>query len=95
LASGKPIVASNVGEVKRMLGGAGVVVPAGNPGELAAGIMRLLHDEPLRNLLRIKSRERAERIYNWGTTATNLLQAYATQCGGRPRVSAPVTALCP
>jgi len=95
LASGKPIVASNVGEVKRLLGGAGVVVPAGDPGELAAGIMRLLEDEPLRNLLRIKSRERAERIYNWGTTAATLLQAYAMHCRGRPRVPAPGTALCP
>ena len=76
LASGKPIVASNVGEVKRMLGGAGVITSPGDVQNLAEGITKLLDDELLRKRLRIKARERAEEIYNWENTAENILSVY-------------------
>ena len=76
MASGKPIVASDVGEVKNMLGGAGVITEAGNPEALAEGIIKLLKDEPLRKRLAFKARRRAEDIYNWKNTADNLLKAY-------------------
>jgi len=76
LASGKPIVASDVGEIKRMLGGAGIVIEPGNPEDLAQGIIKLLEDDPLRNRLAIKARLRAEEVYNWGNSAGNLLEAY-------------------
>jgi len=76
LASGKPIVASDVGEVKRMLSGAGIVTEPANPEDLASGIVKLLEDEPLRKRLSVKARKRAEEIYNWKNTAENLLKAY-------------------
>ncbi len=81
LASGKPIVASDVGEVKRMLGGAGVIAPAGDPEALAQGIIKILNDEPLRKRLALKARQRAENIYNWKNTAENLLAAYCLSSG--------------
>jgi len=77
LASGKPIVASDVGEVKRMLGGAGILTLPGDSEALAQGIKKLLDDEPLRKRLAIKARQRAEDLYNWQTTADNLLRIYA------------------
>ncbi|MFH2136943.1 MAG: glycosyltransferase family 4 protein [Candidatus Omnitrophota bacterium] len=77
LASGKPIVASNVGEVKRMLGGAGVVTLPGDVQNLAEGITKLLDDELLRKRLRVKARARAEEIYNWAITSENLLNIYS------------------
>ena len=76
LASGKPIVASDVGEVKRMLGGAGILTVPGDAQDLACGIMKILDDEPLRKRLSSKARERAEEIYNWEKTSQNLLNLY-------------------
>jgi glycosyltransferase involved in cell wall biosynthesis len=77
LASGKPIVASDVGEVKRMLGGAGILTLPGDSEDLACGIIKLLNDEPLRQRLAKKARQRAEELYNWQTTTENLLKIYA------------------
>lgn len=76
LAAGKAIVASRVGEVPRMVGDAGILVPPGDPAELAQGIIRLLDDEDLRKRLSAKARRRAEDEFNWGATAQNLLTAY-------------------
>ena len=42
MACGKPVVASDVGEVKGMLGDAGILVPPGDAKALAEGIERLL-----------------------------------------------------
>jgi len=76
LASGKPIVASNVGEVRKMVGGAGVLVEPGNWQALAEGILQLLQDIDLRKNLSGRARKRAEVKYNWRHTADSLLSAY-------------------
>lgn len=77
LSCGKPIVASDVGEVKRMLGGAGILTLPGDSDDLARGVLKLLEDEPLRQRLSSKARQRAEEIYNWDNTSENLLKAYS------------------
>ena len=76
LASGKPVVVSNVGEVRKMVGGVGVLVKPGDYHSLADGILRLLNDENLRERLSNYARVRAERKYNWNYTANSLLSAY-------------------
>lgn len=76
LAAGKAIVASRVGEVPRMIGEAGILVPPGDPSALAEGIVRLLDDEELRRTYGARARRRAEEEFNWGATAQNLLTAY-------------------
>lgn len=76
LASGKAIVASNVGEVRKMVGGAGILVEPGNFPALADGILRFLNDKALRANLGRFARGRAEEIYNWHHTAHSLLSAY-------------------
>jgi glycosyltransferase involved in cell wall biosynthesis len=76
LASGKAIVASNVGEVPLMLKDAGVVVEAGNSDALCQGIIRVVEDRSLRENLEKKARLRAIDEYNWTVTASNLLQVY-------------------
>lgn len=76
LASGKPVVASSVGEVKNMVGEAGILVEPGNASSLARGIERLLLDKELRLECSHKARKRAEDKYNWSDTAENLLRAY-------------------
>ncbi len=76
LASGKAIVASNVGEVPQMLQEAGVLAKPGDIDSLAAGIISLLKNTDLRNQLGRLARKRAEEKYNWTVTASNILSAY-------------------
>lgn len=76
MAMGKAIVASNVGEVRSMLGGVGILVEPDSHQSLAEGILRLLRDKSLRNNLGRFARQRAERTYNWSNSASSLLKAY-------------------
>lgn len=80
LACGKAIVASNVGETRRMLGGAGILVEPNNFYSLADGIIKVLRDERLRTNLSRFSRQRVEKTYNWNKTASSLLKAYEDLC---------------
>ena len=76
LASGKPVVASNVGEVERMVDGAGILVKPGQAVPLAEKIELLLSDKNLREELGREARRRAENIYNWEKSSEALLMAY-------------------
>ncbi|MDD5196710.1 MAG: glycosyltransferase family 4 protein [Candidatus Omnitrophica bacterium] len=76
LASGKPIVASLVGEIRNMAGGAGLLVKPGNHIALAEGIISLLKDDKLREKMGLISRRRAEDKYNWPHAAGEILKAY-------------------
>ncbi|PIN79336.1 hypothetical protein COY26_04005 [Candidatus Woesearchaeota archaeon CG_4_10_14_0_2_um_filter_33_10] len=76
MASGKAIVASNVGEVPTMLDDCGILTEPGNVYSLAKGIIRFLEDEKLRKECERKARKRAEKEYKWEVTANNLLRAY-------------------
>ena len=78
LASGKPIVASDVGEVESMVGRAGILVKAGEAAPLAEKIEFLLSDKSLREELGKEARKRAENIYNWEKSSEALLEAYQT-----------------
>ncbi|MBU9888722.1 MAG: glycosyltransferase family 4 protein [Candidatus Omnitrophica bacterium] len=76
LASGKPIVASDVGEVRNMVEGAGILVAPGDAEALAGGILKLADHEALRKELGAAARGRAETRYNWSVSAENLERAY-------------------
>ncbi|TBR15283.1 glycosyltransferase WbuB [bacterium] len=76
LASGKPIIASKVGEVGQMVAGAGILVEPGRSYPLAESIIFLLSNKLLQEEMGRKARERAEKIYNWKTSAETLLHAY-------------------
>jgi glycosyltransferase involved in cell wall biosynthesis len=76
LASGKPIVASLVGETRNMVGGAGMLVEPGNYRALAEAIISLLKDPQLRQEMGYRARRRAESRYNWRCITENLLEAY-------------------
>lgn len=80
MAMGKAIVANNVGEVRRMLGGVGILVRAGDWRSLSEGILRLLIDKGLRDNLGRFARIRAENRYNWPQTAASLAAAYEKLC---------------
>ncbi len=76
LASGKPIVASNVGEVPNMIGKAGILTKPGDVSSLAEGILEALRNKELRHELGQLARKRAEEEYNWTVTSENILRAY-------------------
>jgi glycosyltransferase involved in cell wall biosynthesis len=58
-----PVVATRVGGVPELLGsGGGVLVPAGNPGELAAGVRRVLTDPGYANSLTRTAQLELERF---------------------------------
>ncbi len=83
MACGKPVVASDVGEVRRMLGDAGIIVSPGDSRALAEGIEILLLNPEKRRELGKRGRERVERIYNWDAIAENLRQAYRKALFGK------------
>lgn len=76
MACGKAIVASNVGEIRNMVGGVGLLTRPGDVSSLSDNINRLLVDSQLRKRLGLLSRKRAQEKYNWHTTAQSLLRAY-------------------
>jgi glycosyltransferase involved in cell wall biosynthesis len=76
LASGKPIVASRVGEVEKMVSEGGIVVEPGEAKSLAEGILTLLGDRDLREKMGRSGRLMAETVYNWPRTASTLLATY-------------------
>jgi glycosyltransferase involved in cell wall biosynthesis len=73
--AGVAVVASDVGGLPEAVGGAGVLVPAGDPAALAAALDRLLGDAALREQLGAAGRRRA-RGYGWDELAGQVLAVY-------------------
>jgi glycosyltransferase involved in cell wall biosynthesis len=85
LAMEKAIVASNVGEVRNMVGGAGLLVKPGDYLVLAGAINKLLSRPDLRYRMQSLARKRAENKYNWEYTSDNLLEIYEKILAGYER----------
>lgn len=76
MAAGKPIVASRMGEVPRMLEGCALLVPPCSVQGLVEAIERYLQEPALRESHGDAARRRAQETYNWPATAQSLLKAY-------------------
>ena len=76
LSSGKAIVASNVGEVRNMVGGAGLLVEPCNHIILTGGIDELIYRPELRARMGVLARKRALEKYNWSWSAENIMDMY-------------------
>ena len=72
LAHGVPAVASEVGGVPEALGGAGMLVPPGDPAALAAALRAWLEDEVLRARLRRAARHRRRALRGWEATTAKV-----------------------
>jgi len=83
MAAGKAIVASDVGDVPRMLGRGGILARPGDANDLADKIVLLLKDSRLREALGNEGRRRAELIYNWENTAARIEEAHTLAIRGR------------
>lgn len=90
MASGVPCVGSDSGEIPRVLGDAGLVVPEGDAGALAAALGRLVDEPDLRGALAARGRERVLAHYTHARIAEQTCAVYralAGQCA-RARVGA-------
>jgi glycosyltransferase involved in cell wall biosynthesis len=63
MASGRPVVATDVGGVSEGVGSAGILVPPRDPSAVAAACARLLTDHNLRQVLARKARDRAVQLF--------------------------------
>lgn len=79
MASGCPIVATQVGGVPEALGGgtAGILVPPGDPQALASGLEQLLQDAALRERLGRSARQRYEERFTHTAMARAVAELYA------------------
>jgi len=86
MAAGTPVVASDLEAFRRVLedGAAGVLVPVGDPGALAAGLAALL-GESERMALLSKAGSQAVTAYDWGTVADRIVEVYETVVAAAPQ----------
>jgi len=77
LGSGKAIVASDVGEIRRMVSDAGIIVKPGDAKEIAEAVLKIIEDDELRKKLEFNARKHAENNFNWDVTAKNIIDVYA------------------
>jgi glycosyltransferase involved in cell wall biosynthesis len=76
MARGVPVVATRVGGVPDLLeSGAGLLVNAGDPAELAIAVHRVLRDPDLRRRLALKAREELGK-FSVDTVAEQVLSVY-------------------
>lgn len=75
MASGVPVVCSDLPGFREVAGGAAELVPPGDAGALAGALRRLLGDEERRAEMGAASRERAAR-YDWNVLVGNVEEIY-------------------
>ncbi len=84
MASGRPVVASDIPGYRNAAAGAAVLVPAAAPEALAAGILRVADDERLRESLVRRGLQRAQEV-TWSRVAMSLNDLYTeTVAWSRP-----------
>ena len=75
-----PLVATSAGALPEVVGDAGVLVPPGDSEAMAAALLRLLEDEPLRRTLGAGGRRRALAQFSWDRTAERTTEVYRSAC---------------
>jgi len=81
LGCGRPVVATRVGQIGSVLtdGRDGLLVPAEDPGEVAAAVARLAREPSLGARLGAEGRRTAARDASWGARADALLAAMSSR----------------
>ena len=86
MASGTPVVTSNVSSLPEVAGGAAILVDPYDPVSIADGVARVLGDASLRQELRVKGLARA-RQFSWETYIRRVREIYQQAAGDRPRTA--------
>ena len=76
MACGVPVVSTDGGALPEVVGNAGIVVPAGDPEALAAGVARLLDDPDLRETYSASGRQRIAEHFSWLEAARAMTGLY-------------------
>lgn len=77
MASGLPIVSTNIGGIPYQLdGGAGFVVEPGNPESVAKKVSMLLENKELRRQMGSSARKRVEEAFSWENSAKAAVVGY-------------------
>lgn len=78
MSYGKPVVASDVGGIPDVVkhGETGLLVPPGNPSELASAITAVLDDADYAARLGARGRRRASEAFSWGAIARRIEDLY-------------------
>jgi glycosyltransferase involved in cell wall biosynthesis len=76
MACATPVVASRAGALPEVIGDCGILVPAGDPGELALALAGLLDDPGAREHLGRIGRERVCAKYSWAHVAAATAGVY-------------------
>jgi glycosyltransferase involved in cell wall biosynthesis len=84
MASGTPVVTSNVSSLPEVAGGAAVLVDPYSPQAIADGIHRVLTDEALRRSLRQKGLARAAQ-FSWEQSVRRVREIYNDAANGPAR----------
>lgn len=87
LATGLPVIGSDSGEIPRVLGEAGVVVPEGDPAALAKALAELPAGSARARELAARGRARAAEHFSWEAVAARQRQAYRELLAGPARSS--------
>ncbi|WP_326690654.1 MULTISPECIES: glycosyltransferase family 4 protein [unclassified Streptomyces] len=84
MATGTPLLATTGGAIPEVAGRDGetcLAVPPGDAGALAAGLLRLLDDAPLRARLGAAGRERVLSRFTWERAALGTVERYRSAMG--------------
>jgi glycosyltransferase involved in cell wall biosynthesis len=84
MASGTPVVTSNISSLPEVAGDAAVLVDPYDPQSIARGIERVLGDATLRQELRVKGLARAKQ-FSWETSVGRVREIYRQVAGGTSR----------
>jgi glycosyltransferase involved in cell wall biosynthesis len=83
MASGTPVVTSNVSSLPEVVGDAAVLVDPYDPGAIAEGMFRVLTDETLRGTMRRRGVARA-RQFSWEDSVRRVRGIYSLAAGVSP-----------
>jgi glycosyltransferase involved in cell wall biosynthesis len=91
MASGTPVVTSNVSSLPEVAGDAAILVDPHSPEAIANGIVRVLTNPALRDDLRARGLARA-RQFSWETSVQRVREIYRAAAADSAPVSSPAAA---
>lgn len=86
MAAGLPVVATDVGDARRIMGDAGVIVPPRDPERLAAALCELLEDPQQRRLCGARGCARIQSEFSFARMMNRFDAAYGLRQGAVPSI---------
>jgi len=90
MACETPVVATRAGALPEVVGDCGVLVPPGNPSDLAGALGDLLDDDDRRHALGVAGRRRVEQRFTWRAVAVATAEIYREAIVARAAAAGPV-----